>query len=350
MGQSAKNILGHFAFWVIIMFAYAISEFGYTSNFRTALLFELAYLPSRLLAVYFNWFFLIPHLLYRDRILSYLISLGVFLFLIAIVQRYLLIQYIYPVLFSEWANNSSAESIFFRIFQSVVVIASPVAFSTGIKIFSDWYLQRSREKKLEKEKIETELKYLKAQINPHFLFNTLNNLYGLSSEKSERVPELILKLSDFLSYSLYESQQKEESSLVKEMNLVKDYVQLETSRYEERVKVIWEVDYLNTKEMTVPSFLFIPLVENAFKHGVREALKQTEIKITLKCTLTAIKFEVTNSLIRAPTTHDDTGGIGLQNLRRRLDLLIPGQYRLSTMIIGSTFHASLKIDIHAKKI
>lgn len=326
------------------MLAYALSEFGYTNNFRTALLYEIAYLPSRILAVYINWFILIPRLLYQNRIIAYLLVLGVCLFILAIVQRYFLIEFVNPILFPEWTDGASTDRLLFRIFQSVVVIASPVAFSTGIKIFLDWYRQRSREKQLEKERISTELKYLKSQINPHFLFNTLNNLYGLSMEKSEKVPTLILKLSDFLSYSLYETQGQHESILQKELDLAQDYIELETARYDSRVQVNWQSYCPEADRITVPSFLFIPLVENAFKHGVREEIKNSEININTRIENYTIIFTIDNT-IADQSPCEDQGGIGLQNLRRRLDLLASDSYALNTELRDNKYFAELKLKL-----
>lgn len=344
MDRRFKNLLVHLTFWVIIILAYAISEFGYTNNFRLALLYELAYLPSRVLAVYINWFILIPRLLYKNKLLLYVLFLGLSLFIVGTIQRYFLLLYVNPVLFPEWEDGTSTERMLFRIFQSIVVIASPVAFSTGIKIFMDWYRQRSRERKLEKEKIATELKYLKSQINPHFLFNTLNNLYGLSTEGSKKVPGLILKLSDFLSYSLYEAQGVNHSSLKKELDLVDDYIELETARFDHRVNVKREIDCPHSEEVSVPPFLLIPLVENSFKHGVREEVRSTEIDIYLECKGQLLIFRISNTIAEG-YTREEQGGIGLQNLRRRLDLLIPEKYELKTSIEENRYYAELKLQL-----
>lgn len=345
MDHRLKNLLSHLIFWVVIILAYALSEFGYTNNFKLALLYELAYLPSRLLAVYLNWFILIPRLVYKNKLLLYVLILGLSLFVIGTLQRYFLIIYVNPVLFPEWQDGTSTNRILFRIFQSIVVIASPVAFSTGIKIFMDWYRQRSREKKLEKENIETELKYLRSQINPHFLFNTLNNLYGLSIEGSKKVPGLILKLSDFLSYSLYETQGNNRSSLQKELDLVEDYIELEISRFDHRVNVTRHVDCPAADKITVPPFLMIPLVENAFKHGVREEVKTSAIELKLMCHEGHLNFSISNT-IAGEYIKEDQGGIGLNNLKRRLDLLMPGKYDLVTKVENNIFYAELKLDIN----
>ncbi len=322
-----KHICGHILFWVIIMLTYALSEWGYRDNFWAAILFELIFLPVRLVAVYTNWFLLIPGWLYKNRILKYLLSLSILLFTLAIIQRYFVLYWAYPVFFPEWLSNSKVIEplIFFRIVQNVVIIVSPVAFSTGIKIFIDWYAERNRAKQLAIEKKEAELKYLKSQINPHFLFNTLNNLYGLSIEQSKKVPGLILKLSDFLDFALYESA-NEKIEVGKEIKLVKDFIDLETERYPNRVAVNWEIEHSILDKKMAP-LLFIPLVENAFKHGVREELREAKIDLTLRREKDHLVFTVKNSLPR-DDWNDGSSGIGLKNLRRRLELLYPNTHNL----------------------
>ena len=324
------------------MLTYAVSEWGYRDNFGEAILFELVFLPVRLVAVYVNWYILIPKWLYQNRILQYLLLLFALLFALAIVQRYITLYWAYPVFFPDWLADAVVIDplIFFRIVQNVVIISAPVAFSIGIKIFMDWYDEKNRAKQLAIEKREAELNYLKSQINPHFLFNTLNNLYGLSIEQSQKVPNLILKLSDFLNYSLYEAK-AEKISVGKEIKLVKDFVALESERYENRVAINWDIDDTIFDEKIAP-LLFIPLVENAFKHGVREELYRAMVDLKLEEENSYLVFSVKNSLPQYES-EKSVAGIGLNNLKRRLDLLYPNNYELKTKQEKESFLAILKL-------
>lgn len=338
-----KSIIGHVLFWCIIMLTYAVSEWGYRDNFKEAMLFEWLFLPIRVVAVYLNWFLLIPKLLYQNKIIRYLIILTLALFIFATIQRYAAVHYIYPTYFPDWTFNTKSPLQFFRIIQYLVLIAPPVAFSTGIKLFIDWNRQKNRSKQLEIEKRNAELKYLKSQINPHFLFNTLNNLYGLSTENSKKVPSLIVKLSDFLSYSLYESD-VDQTKVSKEIKMIKDFVDLESERYEERVKVDWKLDE-SLYEEEIASLLFMPLVENAFKHGVREETKQATVNIQLNRADQWLVFQVQNTLSSEEET-TNSSGIGLANLRRRLELLYPDKHQLTIDKGEIYFTAILKIALH----
>ena len=339
--MKARPIFGHILFWCILMLTYAVSEWGYRDNFQEAILFEFLFLPVRILAVYINWFVLIPRLLYKNHILKYLLSLTILLFALAILQRYFVLYWGYPVFFPQWMTRPPEPLLFPRIVQTLVVIASPVAFSTGIKLFLNWMEQKNKTKQLEIEKREAELKYLKAQINPHFLFNILNNLYGLSLEHSKKVPSLILKLSELLSYSLYESA-AEQTSISKELKLINDFIALEKERYEKRLNIKWKIDKNIDEDMQIAPLLFMPLVENAFKHGVKEAIESSNISLSLSIKNGWLVFEVHNSLPDI-LPENNTKGIGLKNLKRRLELLYPGRYFLEASKNIDQYTAVLKL-------
>jgi len=342
--MAIKQFIGHFLFWIIIMLTYAASEWGYRNNFQEAMIFEFLYLPVRMIAVYVNWYLLIPKWLYKNKILGYLLSLIGLLFLLAIAQRFLNVYWGYPTFFPQWFKKPIEVWVFFRIVQNLVIIASPVAFSTGIKFFMDWYQQKNKAKQLEIEKRAAELKYLRAQINPHFLFNTLNNLYGLSLEQSKKVPSLILKLSDFLSYSLYDSA-VEKLPLRKELKLMQDFIALEKERYEGRLDLDWQVAETVNLAVEIAPLLLMPLVENAFKHGVKENIASTKISIHLGKNNDILWFKVINT-IPAQKTAKLPNGIGLKNLKRRLDLLYPNQHWLEIQPASYRFTASLKLQIY----
>ena len=341
MRNNLQNLLGHLFFWILVMLTYAISEWGYRDNFAQAMLFELVFLPSRLIAVYINWFVLIPRLLYQNRIFQYLLFLLLLLFVLATAQRYLTIYWAYPRFFPDW-NYQKNPLVFFRIVQNLVLILAPVAFSIGIKIFMDWFDQKNKARQLEVEKTEAELKYLKSQINPHFLFNALNSIYGLSLEQSAKVPRLLLRLSDFLSYSLYESATPY-ISLKKEINLIKNYIALEQERYEDKVEVNWMVQEGLPLDLEIAPLLFIPLIENAFKHGVKKATNQAKVWIHLSLDGKRLVFDVKNSI---PTgLESQAEGIGLANLKKRLAILYPEKHELDIKEDGGYFLANLTLKL-----
>ncbi len=350
MNSKLLKVIGrHILFWLILMLTFAISEFGYRDTFGHAMIFELLFLPVRMVAVYVNYYVLMSRYLYKNQIFKYILYLIIVIGLMATLQRYIFIYWGYPVFFPDWWRPGLKPLLIDKIFQNAVIIATPVAFSIGIKVFSDWYTEKNKIKQLEKEKIATELKYLKSQINPHFLFNTLNNIYGLSIEKSDKVPGLILQLSDLLSYSLYESNQAL-LTLDQELKLIRDYVAIEKERYGDRVDVEWQINEEKIQDLKVAPLLLFPLVENAFKHGVKEETKYAKIDIKLKRKGEAIFFQIKNSLPIDLPENKKNEGIGLSNLNRRLKLLYPDAHKLETKKEKEVFNAELWIDLSGHQL
>lgn len=340
-----KIIGGHFLFWLLLMLTFAVSEWGYRDTFTDALIFELLFLPVRMIAVYLNYYVLIPRYLYQNKIIPYLLLLFLIITFNAVLQRYIFIYWGYPVFFPDWLNPRIKPLMFDKIVQNAVIIATPVAFSIGIRVFSDWYKEKDKIKQMEKEKVSTELKYLKSQINPHFLFNTLNNIYGLAIEKSEKVPGLILQLSDLLSYSLYESS-RQNVPVEKEIKLIRDFIAIEKERYGKRVTVTWEIEEGKIQELNIPPLLFFPLVENAFKHGVKEETGGARIQLFLSKKDGYLIFQVKNTVPEDYSGREpEKAGIGLSNVQRRLSLIYPHSHQLTIEELDNWFCVQLKIKI-----
>ena len=192
------------------------------------------------------------------------------------------------------------------------------------------------------EKQQAELNYLKSQTNPHFLFNTLNNIYSLSRDKSELAPESILRLSKILRYMLYETS-GDFISVEQELKIVNDYLELEKLRYDESLRINFNYDIENMKQ-ALPPLLLIPLVENAFKHGVSETRGKPFVDIHLSIKDRQLTFTVKNSVEMSGEEKAIKENIGLSNLRRQLELLYT-DYHLSVQPSDSLFTAILKINL-----
>lgn len=201
-----------------------------------------------------------------------------------------------------------------------------ISFVTAIKITIDWMSENKRAAKLEKTQLETELRFLRSQISPHFFFNTLNNIYSLSLSKSKKTPETILKLSELMRYLLYETKPNLQC-LEKEINCIKNYLDLERIRYGEKLSIQLKVEG-NTENKKLPPMLLIPFIENAFKHGANRSTKEVVIKIELIIEDDILYFRTCNSLPDAEeikTYHsqnieEQPGGIGILNVKKRLNL------------------------------
>jgi LytS/YehU family sensor histidine kinase len=219
-------------------------------------------------------------------------------------------------------------------------------FAAMITLVKHFYRKDQANQQLIQEKLTAELQLLKAQVHPHFLFNTLNNLYSLTLLKSDHAPEVVLKLSALLRYMLYECN----APLVplhREIRMMQDYVELEKLRYGDRLDLALNVQG-NPGGKAVAPLLLLPFLENAFKHGASEQLDQAWIALDLTVKGNLLKMKLINGVSEATEpTGPGTGahGIGLQNVRKRLDLLYPGRYELKSLREAETFMVTLSLSL-----
>jgi sensor histidine kinase YesM len=211
-----------------------------------------------------------------------------------------------------------------------------------IKHIYDYRNLKESAQQLRIEKQEAELNYLKSQTNPHFLFNTLNNIYSLARDKSDLAPESILRLSKILRFMLYETG-GEYISIEQELKIINDYIALEKLRYDESLHINFNYDVEDMKQ-ALPPLLLIPLVENAFKHGASETRDHPFVDIHLSVDNRQLNLLVKNSTEEFPTEQNVKENIGLSNLRRQLELLYK-DYNLSVQQNESVFTAVLKINL-----
>lgn len=206
-------------------------------------------------------------------------------------------------------------------------------------IFSWIFKQTKTVITLKNEKAKTELLHLKSQVNPHFFFNMLNNLYGLVDKDSKKAQELILKLSDMMRYSIYEGQ-KETVLLSKEISYLNNYIELHKMRYHKTIDIVFNHE-IKDEDYKIMPLLFIILLENAFKHGVENLRENAFIYINMIDENNQVHFEVENNF--DATIENEHGGIGLSNLERRLELVYPQQHSLSFSKTANTYKAQLNI-------
>lgn len=220
---------------------------------------------------------------------------------------------------------------------------SPAIALLAIDTYHDRQREKLRLEQLEKEKLATELKFLKAQINPHFLFNTLNNLYSFVVNQSPKAPDIILQLSGMLDYVLYQSQQ-ESVPLREELNCIENFLQLEQIRYGDRLKVDYQTDGDFT--LFVAPLLLLSIVENAFKHGASGDIDEPKIQIQIHADIEAIQCKVWNTKSQYQGELNDAykEGIGLKNVKRQLDLIYPERHELEIKDKMDAFCVNLTIE------
>lgn len=218
---------------------------------------------------------------------------------------------------------------------AIMLISLPVVLAL------QWGKQNNRILSLEKEKSQTELDLLKQQLNPHFFFNTLNNLYALSLQKSDKTPESILQLSELMRYTIYKGQEKT-VKLSQELDYINDYIQLQQIRLRKTLHFEFEKQITND-QIDIAPLLLIVLIENAFKHGIEPAEDAATLKLSLISNDTTLIFSCENSF--DPEEINEIKGIGIDNLRKRLELIYPGRYTLEITTIADIFKAELKLKL-----
>ncbi len=212
--------------------------------------------------------------------------------------------------------------------------------SSGQAIVKNWFSAESRKKEMEFEKTVTELSFLKSQINPHFLFNTLNNIYTLTVLKSEKAPEFILKLADMMRYVLSDVGQKE-APLEQEIEYMEKFIDLQKMRLTDKTEVEFVV-FGKPENRKIAPLLLMPFVENAFKYGI-SASEPSKIRISLMLKNKELTFQVENQIFGEKISKMLSTGTGLKNVKRRLELLYPESHWLRAERIGTKFHADLNL-------
>ena len=286
----------------------------------------------------------IPFVFKKRRFIIYNILLGIFLL------------WVYMMFWSYGLHAWRWMGVAFHTYKRIIVydsieeeIEGQTAFSMGSVFFFgilrhiyNYIKLKQATQQLRIEKQEAELNYLKSQTNPHFLFNTLNNIYSLARDKSDLAPESILRLSKMLRFMLYETGGAY-IAIEHEIKIINDYIELEKLRYDESLQVNFNHNLEDMKQ-AIPPLLLMPLVENAFKHGVSETRSRPFVDIHLTVSKRQLVFVVKNSSESFSETGNVKENIGLSNLRRQLELLYK-EYDLSVQQNDSVFTAVLKINL-----
>lgn len=287
--------------------------------------------------VYTNFLVLIPRF-FRTRRYFIFFSLTIVLLAIILGGNYLLDKYVYAKMnFPILSDGETLREMLFYVFN----ICSYILTSFLLFSLQEKQEQKERLDQVELEKLGTEIKYLRAQINPHFLFNTLNNLYGLALEKSEKTPGIILKLSRIMDYMLYESNDLK-VYLKNDIDNISNYIDIERLRQGNNAEILFEVRGEVDNQVIVPLTL-LPLVENAFKHGINTIIKGAYMRVVISVNGNDLEIDVKNNF----KVQEATGrnGIGLANLENRLHLFYPGSHSMKVDVTGEEYHVNLKLAL-----
>ncbi|WP_420387673.1 sensor histidine kinase [Roseivirga sp.] len=321
----------HPVFWVLSIYAignyFAISSLLKFIDFFYALLFHI----PLVFLVYVNLLLLVPYLLKKGKYYLY-IPAAALLLLATYGIHELTFELLLPALPTEYYMVSFTDwEVLVSIFTIYLVL------STLLTLSKSWY----KLQQVEKEKLSIELNSLKSQVNPHFLFNSLNSIYSLALSRSEQTADTVLELSNLLRYMLYEVSE-EKVELAKEVEMLENYIELQKLRADDSTQVTFEVKGA-LDEVKIAPLLFFPLIENAFKHGVKGVSDSGFIKISLEVDR-HISFSISNNKgIIDDMEQGKYGGIGLENVRRRLELIYPAKHELDIHDSEQIFEVKLTL-------
>lgn len=342
--SSRASLVLNCIFWGIIG-ALVATSFIFSSREHTLREHVIDYLifgSINVAVFYINYIVLIPELIKKRKqylwyivcfVLLILASIGIKLG-VALLNPESVLQYI-----SDDGKVHSISTANYVV--TVIFIAGFFLVSSSIIKFAvDWFSNERVQRNLESEKKDMELQFLKSQLNPHFLFNSLNNIYSLAYQKSDKTADAILKLSEIMRYMIYESNDSW-VSLDKEVEYVESYVELQKLRFKDGAAVEISINGVIDGQKIVPLIL-ISFVENAFKHGVANDAEDP-IKINIIANQKILHFSVTNK--KSTANKDAIGGVGLNNVERRLQLLYPDRYKLNIVNSATHYTTELMLDL-----
>jgi len=341
---NSKFISLHLLFWTSVWFFY-VYFFSYNStdaNFVTW--FSTFLIPVTMVTTYFVVYFLIPNYLLVKKYFQF----ALYSIYTLIISTWLILMTIFAsLLFLSNLNIDKMPPMSRNYIFVLILVYLVVLLVSFVNLLSHNFEIESKNKELQNKILETqlqikdqELQYLKKQIHPHFLFNTLNTIYGFALKQSKNTPDIILKLSNLLDYILYQVN-KPKVSLEEELMHLQEYIALERIRFQDTLKIEFTTEKF-TGEKLVPPMLLIPFVENAFKHGnLIDGFLQVNIAITLKNN--SLSFIIKNTVKQDTAQHGKTG-IGLENIKKRLDLIYPDAYKLEINLVDDWYIVDLYIE------
>lgn len=338
-------VFQHIAFWVLY-FLFNVLRWGlYFDDFMYSFESNMVEFTIHIVIVYFNFGVLIPKL-FPQKLTLYISSLLGAITVVTIARIVLTYHLVTTEVWKE-ANIAGLDlfdpNYFVAVFVGELYV---VGFTMAIKLGIDYASTLSKTKDLENKKLAAELSFLRSQVQPHFFFNTLNNLYALTLTKSDKAPETILKLSELMSYVIYEGKQSR-TPLRNEIKHIQDYLDLEQLRYGKRLEVAVAITG-KIDSYYIPPLILIPFIENCFKHGNTDT-NRIPIKVEFTIKSNRLSYIVENKINPNQSTSDsERGGIGVKNAVRRLDLLFKNEYSLNIKETSDTFTVHLNMPLYDK--
>jgi len=347
MNINLGKVIKHIIFWAVFLLLWSVHDLNYHKDILANLETNLfAFIPYAIL-VYFNLYFLMPKFLLKKRITNYVSLLVLSITIITFIASYYLSFYF------RYINTYLPTSEFFESIPGKIAIVTEVILSLGLSmtlfLTDEWYRKDQSVKEIEQKQLETELSLLKNQMNPHFLFNSLNSIYIMLGKNVKSGKKMLLQFSEILSHQLYEATKKS-IALEREFENLRNYIAIEKIRHQDLVTV--EYSFPNEqKQLIISPMLLLPIVENAFKHGQSSKGYCINIQSSILNDST-LSFTVVNTVSNenSKRSYKESEGIGLVNVKRRLALIYPNRHLFNIECQNSNFTVRLKIQLNENEM
>ncbi len=344
----------HLAFWVFwwvffgILYSYTakVTLLPDLKRLPVAMVDSVFFLISHMFLAYSLMYFVIPKFVFKGR---YIKAAGCVLLLFfftacmsASIGTFVLppLRYLFFSILYDFPTNSSYLMSLLAGLRGAITVGGIAA---AIKLMKYWYIKEQRNRQLQQENMSAQIQLLKAQIHPHFLFNTLNNIYSYAQNTSPVAARMLTRLSDLLRFILYEGNQPL-VPLARELQMVQDYIDLEKIRYGNNLELHLDLPQ-QTNGMYIAPLLLLPLIENCFKHGTSNILEQPWVNFQVTIRDNKLQMKLINGKIKEPINKAGHTGIGIQNVQKRLSLLYPGKHELTITDEEEVYIVHLKVEL-----
>ena len=338
--KNPESVIWHLVFWISYLLLYTGMQDTSRITFFCAVQIAAIDIPIKVATSYLFMYWILPKTLKDQNIRFLLISLLISVPVTVYINGWIIYNYVIPL------TNYYAQNVPFWTLQNIFKIFARLYGVVFIAIALRYVYLISQEQKrlreIENQQLSTEMKYLKLQLNPHFLFNTLNNLYSMILNKKKQASEIVLKLSELMNYIIYDAS-AQTVTMAKEIEYLRNYIDLERTRFGDRISVSFKTSG-PVADIKIPPLISLPLVENCFKHGLTDEISGVMIRIDFSVFNGQVTLIVENTKSQHNIAGNTNGGIGLKNLRRRLKLLFGDDFVFKIQEDDDTFLAIVKFD------
>lgn len=336
-----KTVLVHLLFWALYILSEYLANMMHLRAEENLQFFRslLLSLPILVLSAYFIALYAVPRFLNKNKWALFMVCLVI----VALFVLYGRVKWLELIIY---LNNDYIKVPVGKVLSNVIRDYAIIALAVCIYIIGDYRNKLKTNAQLTQLKAEAEIKLLKGQLHPHFLFNSLNNLYSLALVKSDLTADSILRLTELLEYLVYRANM-DKVALSKEVQLLNNYIELERLRYGDDLQITTQIS-IQSETLQVAPLLLLPFAENCFKHGSAGADGIFSVDIQLHADNQQLVFSISNSKKKSPVPEPQSGGVGLQNIRQRLALLYPGRHQLTIENQPENYRVKLLINYHEK--